>query len=207
MHGEASLDIMTFLILATTALLALAPSARVRTIIETRRLSANAAASIDIPPKYRELISWLESQNAEINESVAIRESTRGGGYGAVALEDVAQDELLFTIPRKACVTMQTVREDIKCGDAFKEVMKKAGPGGSTVCMAGFMAKGYLMMQEDAQKNVEISTTFAPYLAALPWERGVNNQEHILYWTNEDIDSYLKGSLSYQEAKELRDEV
>jgi len=196
---------MTFLKLAT-ALFALAPSGSHHCTLETRRFST-AAPSTDIPQKYQDLLSWIESQGAEINNKVVIQVSSRGGGYGAAVSENVQEDELLFTIPRKACVTLQNVREDVKCGDAFKELMKKAGPGGNTVCMAGFLAKEYLIMQQDLQNENEDSTIFGPYLATLPWERGVNNQEHTLYWSDEDIEALLKGSLSYQEAKELRDEV
>ena len=60
------------------------------------------------------------------------------------------------------------------------------------------------MQQDNDSQDV---TKWGPYLATLPWKRGVNNQEHILYWTENDIDSLLKGSLSYQEAKDLRSEV
>lgn len=193
-----------FLKLATT-LFALAPAQR----REMRRFSSTTStpSSTNIPSKYTHLLDWLESRGAEINAKLVIQESSRGGGYGAVVAEDLAKDEVLFTIPRKACITLQNVRDDIKCGDAFKELMKKAGPGGNTVCMAGFLAKEYLIMQEDLEKENEDSTIFGPYLMTLPWKRGVNNQEHTLYWSDEDIELFLKGSLSYNEAKELRDEV
>lgn len=194
---------MTFLKL-TTALFALPSGARHQTF-DTRLLSTTETTT---PQKYANLLHWLTSQGAEINSAaLAIQESSRGGGYGAVVTENVPKDELLFTIPRKACVTMQNVCNDIACGDAFQELVKKAGPGANTVCMAGFLAKEYLMMQEEDAGDVSSAILFGPYLATLPWERGVNNQEHTLYWSDEDIELLLKGSLSYQEAKELRDEV
>lgn len=200
---------MTLLKLAT-ALFALAPSAhRRQTPFDTRRLlsTTNTAEAPTVPQKYKNLLEWIERQGAEINDALNIQESSRGGGYGAVVSENVAADELLFTIPRKACVTMENIRNDVKCGDTFEELIKKAGPGANTVCMAGFLAKEYLMMQEDERNDRDDSTIFGPYLATLPWERGINNQEHTLYWSDEDIELLLKGSLSYQEAKELRGEV
>ena len=57
-----------------------------------------------------------------------------------------------------------------------------------------------------AEEGKETSN-FGPYLATLPWERGVNNQEHIIFWSDEDIESYLKGSMCYSEANSLREEV
>jgi hypothetical protein len=176
--------------------------------LETRVFSSPAVTSTsDTTQKYNGLLSWLQTQNAEITNKIRIEESSRGGGYGAVVTEDVSEDELLFSIPRTACVTMQNVLEDAKCGKAFQALIQKAGPGGNTVCMAGFLAKEYLMLQEDLKKGKQDSSCFGPYLATLPWQRGVNNQEHTLYWSDEDVETFLKGSLCYNEATELRQEV
>jgi hypothetical protein len=75
--------------------------------------------------------------------------------------------------------------------------------------MAGFMAKEQLKALEDVKqgKDLKESSSFGSYLATLPWERGDNNQEHTLYWSQEDIDTYLKGSMCYDEAMALRAEV
>lgn len=51
------------------------------------------------------------------------------------------------------------------------------------------------------------NTFFGPYLRTLPWARGINNQEHILFWDDEEIESTLKGSMCYSEAKAIREEV
>ena len=48
---------------------------------------------------------------------------------------------------------------------------------------------------------------FAPYILTLPWERGINDQEHVLFWSEADVEEYLAGSLAYEEAKSLRREV
>ena len=48
---------------------------------------------------------------------------------------------------------------------------------------------------------------FAPYLRTLPWARGVNAQEHMLFWEDGDVDSLLKGSLAYDDAVETRSTV
>jgi hypothetical protein len=183
-----------------SVLFALAP----RQDLETRCFSTFTSTDTT---KYDRLLSWLQTQNAEISEKVVIQESSRGGGFGAFITEDVSMHELLFTIPRNACITLQHVTDDPTCGEAFQALIKKAGPGGNTVSMAGFLAKEYLIMQEDLNMGNYDSTCFGPYLATLPWTRGVNNQEHTLYWPDEEIETFLKGSLCYKEATELRDEV
>ena len=91
--------------------------------------------------------------------------------------------------------------------------MKDAGPGGNTVAMAGFIGKERLQSlkdkatEEQDDNDNSSSSAFGPYLDTLPWERGVNNQEHILYWTDEEVESKLKGSQCYGEALDLRKEV
>jgi len=134
--------------------------------------------------------------------------SSRGGGYGAFVTESIDEEELLFTIPRSACISLSDAISDPSCGDAFKKLMEKAGPGGNTVVMAGYMAKEWLKSLEHTKEESDVTdSSFGPYLSTLPWERGINSQEHILYWSDEDIEKYLKGSMCYGEAKDLRSEV
>jgi hypothetical protein len=193
---------MTFLKVASM-LFALGSSRNLETLL----FSSTAVTSTDTTQKYNGLLSWLQIQNAEITNKIRIEESSRGGGYGAVVTDDVSKDEFLFSIPRNTCITTQNVLEDPKCGEAFQTLIKKAGPGGNTVCLAGFLAKEYLIMQEDLKQGKQDSSCFGSYLATLPWQRGFNNQEHTLYWSDEDIETFLKGSLCYKEATELRQEV
>jgi hypothetical protein len=120
---------------------------------------------------------------------------------------DVEEGELLFTVPRKACFSLADATSDPSCGEAFSNLIEKAGPGGNTVVMAGYMAKEYLITMEDLKKGKEPSSRWASYFQTLPWERGTNNQEHILFWSDEMVESLLKGSLCYGEATSLRQEV
>lgn len=116
-------------------------------------------------------------------------------------MSNIQKDELLFQIPREACITSSSILNDEECGTAFQTLMKKAGPGSFTVCMAGFLAKEYLCYLEGTE------TKFGPYLATLPWKRGWNGQEHVLFWKEEDVEELLKGSLCYRESTDLREEV
>jgi hypothetical protein len=159
--------------------------------------------------KYEDLLLWLKNIKAEVSDKLKIEPSSRGGGYGAFVTEAVEKGELLFTVPREACITLQDAKDDSECGSTFQKVMEKAGPGGNTVVMAGFMAKEQLKALEDVKQGKDMMETsfFGPYLATLPWDRGDNNQEHTLYWSQEDMDTYLKGSMCYDEAMALRAEV
>ena len=171
------------------------------------RLSASTLIEQTIEKsKYEDLIEWLKSNDAEINDKIELRKSV-GCGYGAFVTAEVDEDELLFTVPRKACLTLEDATSDANCGDAFGKLIEKAGPGGNTVVMAGYMAKEYLIMLDELEKGKTPSSRWSSYFQTIPWERGVNNQEHILFWTADSIETLLKGSLCYNEAKSLRKEV
>ena len=161
-------------------------------------------------PKYDALMEWLRGMGATLNSKLQIRPSTRGGGFGAFVTEAVQPQEVLFTIPRAACVTLSNALQDPNCGSAFQQLIDKAGPGANTVVLAGFLAQERLLnalYDADQDRSAEDSSAFGPYLATLPWERGVNNQEHMLFWSDADVDRYLAGTMCYSEALSLRDEV
>ena len=169
--------------------------------------------------KYERLLEWLSTQhNAFINDKIIVQPSASGNGYGAFVTETVAADELLFTVPRSACVTLdRALNNNNNVGTALQQLVEKAGPGGNTVALAGFLAKEWLTRRSEppAQEGESdeptrlslAATPYGPYLDTLPWERGVNNQEHILFWSDEEIESKLKGSQCYREALDLRNEV
>jgi len=151
---------------------------------------------------YGKLLGWLDDTfpNSFVNPSVKIAPSIMGG-HGAFATEEIAEGDLLFSIPREACITSSIVLNDEDTGKAFQTLIKKAGPGSFTVSLAGFLAKEYLSYIEG--KDV----LFGPYLATLPWKRNINGQEHILFWTEDEVQEYLEDSLCYRESVGLRSEV
>jgi hypothetical protein len=180
----------------------------------TLSLSSSTSSSTFEPTmvpseKYTQLLAWIEYQGAYVNPKLQIQASSQvGGGYGAFVAEAVEAEELLVEIPRDACITLPEALLDESCGETFATLMARAGPGGNTVVLAGYMAKEYLQSLQHAKdpESVEDSA-YGPYLATLPWKRGINSQEHILYWSSEDIEKHLKGSMCYTEATELRREV
>ena len=173
------------------------------TILFALSSPANApTAKLTSTEEYSNLLKWLEKTfpTSYINPSISILPSPCGG-HGAFASRDIAKDELLFKIPREACITSSTILNDSECGTAFKTLMKKAGPGSFTVSMAGYLAKEYLCYLEGKE------TLFGPYFATLPWKRGINGQEHVLFWKEEDVQELLSDSLCYSESSDLRSEV
>ena len=200
---------------------------RTRLYVQQTRLYASSTATAkSSTDKYDDLIQWFTKSNEKsyISPKVEILPSTRGGlatgGYGAFSSDDLEQGELIFRIPKDCCVTMDDALNDNECGPSFKQLMEQAGPGADTVILAGYLAKEYLLLKEYDRRlkqgekpddNAEMrrlsNIKFEPYLRTLPWQRGVNAQEHVLFWEDEDVDALLKGSLAYDDAVETRSTV
>lgn len=153
--------------------------------------------------QYSNLVHWLNDTfpDSYISPSIHILPSPRGG-HGAFARTSISKDELIFDIPREACITSSLVLEDEDCGKTFQALMDKAGRGSFTVALAGYLAKEYLCHSEEGQQS-----KFGPYLETLPWERGWNGQDHVLFWSEEDVSLYLRDSLCWTESTDLREEV
>jgi len=166
--------------------------------------------------KYSDLLVWLKEQDdaTVINECLQIKESSQGQGYGVFVNKSMKKDELLFSIPRSLCVTIDKATSstyninDDDFGNTLKLLIEKAGQGGVTVSLAGYIAKEYIMLCSDKDKDYQTTSRWGPYFKTLPtWESGINNQEHILFWSGEKIEELLRGSLCYAEARSLRNEV
>jgi len=173
-------------------------------ILSSAALADIADVATETPAdKYDLLLEWLKSNGSELNENLCFKPSLRGGDLGAFVTKDVAMDEVLVTIPRKVCLTIDDVKSDPESGEIFKKLMEQAGNGGNTVALAGVLAKERLL----AQAKGPSSSRFGPYLDTLPWSRGINNQEHMLFWSDDDVETLLKGTMGYSEATALREEV
>ena len=169
------------------------------------------------------LVRWFltSDERSYLSPKIDFRPTTRGGlatgGYGTFVHDDVDEGELLLRVPRTCCITLYDALNDAECGTGFRKLMEMAGPGTDTVVIAGYLAKEYLLLKEyerrlkvgdltdsNAEMTRLLNIKFGPYLRTLPWKRGVNAQEHVLFWEDEDVESLLKGSLAYADAIETR---
>ena len=153
--------------------------------------------------KYELMLDWIKAKGANVSDNLCFKPSSRGGGYGAFVKEDVKEGDLLVTIPRGACVTLDDVKNDPESGEVFQKLVTQAGPGGTTVALAGLLAKKRLIALAKGSEAIE----WGPYFDTLPWERGINSQEHMLFWSDDDVEKLLKGTMAYPEASSLREEV
>lgn len=169
------------------------------------------------------LLSWLKQYPLTyISPKFSINPSELGGYGGFCSLKSGMQkDELIFRVPRECCVTFDDAFNDPVCGEAFRMIQQKRVPSWGMLVIAGWVAKEYLLANVYSEKirsagikNAEqIDTTVAskikhwPYYKTLPWKRGSLNQDHILFWSDEEVERLLKGSLASTDAQLIRSTV
>jgi len=169
----------------------------------------DGSASGTTTAQYANLLTWLNTTfpTSYVNPSLSIAPTTiRGLGtknHGGFTTAPLSKNDLILRIPREACLTSIDVLNDPDCGEIFQKINEKSGPGGLTVCFAGFLAKEYLCQLSE----YGTPSRFGPYLTTLPWKRNWNDQEHILFWTEEEVQSLLRESLCWRESEDLRSEV
>jgi len=190
------------------------------------RTESQAVADHDAPPSparsiHPHLLSWLEENpNTYISPKFSIRHSALGG-YGGFANVPVERDELLFRIPRECCVTHDDALHDpdIGCGTLFRSIRERKLPSWGMILIAGKIAKEILLCMEYAAVGMFDATQarlfkhegYYPkhkyYLYTLPWGRGELDQDHVLFWSDEEVDTLLRGSLAYDDALLIRNTV
>lgn len=144
-----------------------------------------------------DLLSWLRQSGAFIGP-VDIRSSTCGDGAGAFLTRAVADGEPIFAVPRSACVSTDDAEDDVECGKHFSALRRHGGDGGAGVALAGYVAKSWLCSQK--------AGFHGPYLSSLPWAASPD-QDHVLWWSDEEIEELLGGSAAYDAAVEVRNGV
>jgi hypothetical protein len=161
--------------------------------------------------------SWVSSKigigpstEVVVAGSSSNRDNCTTTGYGVFASQPIDKGELLLVIPSKACLSFSSIitNDDDGFGQRLGSLLKVAGPGGSTVGLAGWLAKERLKMilTPSTINYNNISSFYRPYLSILPWTK--EEQDHILLYTDNQIQTL---SHSYpqaaEEAKALRSEV
>ena len=193
------------LLLAAAAWLPLAASFATGPPMTRRRPRRSGLAALvacaAADPRHEPLLSWLEKCGSELGP-VSLGKSRIGAGYGAFATRDVAEGELLFSVPSSACIGLYDACGDEDVGEQLARLVVK-GQGGATVALAGILAKEWLCEGTAGPRG--------PFLAMLPWDaewppEGEQEQEHCLWWSEAQVDA-LEGSPAYADAVGIRDEV
>ena len=175
--------------------------------------------------QYINLIEWLkQNPTTYISPKFSVQPSTLGG-YGGFVTSSLKCNELIFQIPRTCCVTYEDVLSDPDCGREFRALIKdKRIPSWGMILLAGWIAKEYLLGKEYEQyeattKNIASSSMnnsdnverrgikHWAYLQSVPWKKGELDQNHVIFWSDDEVESLLKGSFAYEDAILIRKTV
>ncbi|KAL7533008.1 hypothetical protein ACHAXR_004997 [Thalassiosira sp. AJA248-18] len=163
--------------------------------------SSNTSGS----PIHADLLTWLkQNPNTFISPKFSIQPSKLGGYGGFAGNSPIKKDELIFRIPRENCVTYDDALSDADCGEAFRLIRDKRVPSWGMVMIAGWIAKEYLLAKEFNDATTLAKIKHWPYLQSVPWSRGTLGQDHILFWSDEEVETLLRGSLAYDDAILIR---
>jgi len=172
-------------------------------------LLTGTAASLALQyNKYKNLLHWLrEVPDCYVSPKLDIRPSCvdkSSSGYGVFATESISNNETLLIVPPHACISLTTATNcDKDFFNALGDRFEKAGPGGSIVCLAGWLAKEHVFLQ---LFNRSASSFYQPYLSTFPWSE--KDQPHVLFWTPDKMK--MLENINPQaaiEAEGLRSEV
>lgn len=109
---------------------------------------------------------------------------------------------MLFSIPTSFCITVSDAALDPQFGEQFIQLVESGVP--RTVAMAGYLAKEYLLRKEQGDAY---TGSWGAYLDCLPFEPFKNDQDHILWWSDSEIEELLGGSYGYNDAMATRQSV
>ncbi|KAI8968075.1 SET domain-containing protein [Trametes punicea] len=116
-----------------------------------------------------DFVTWFESQHGKLDtENVGIV-NIPGQGRGAVALQDIPEDHILFTIPRDLTLSTRTSSLPSLLGKSWKEYRLHEGWAGLILCM----------MWEESRGS---DSKWSGYLATLP-----TKFDTPMFWDEEDL--------------------
>lgn len=158
--------------------------------------------------QYGQLLQWLQYNvteswiSSKIKISPSIISNSSMPGYGVFSTGAISEGDLLFVIPSHGCISFSSSIMNDAFGERLRSLLKGAGPGRSTVGLAGWLAKERLKQFLDNQTYV----FFQPYLSVLPWTK--EEQDHVLFYSEQQIQSLSQlYPQAAEDAKGLRLEV
>lgn len=168
----------------------------------------------DISTIYTNLLTWIQSNPySYMSPKFILRPSSLGGGYGGFTNTFIAKDEIIMRIPRdKCCITPNDALNDKRCGVYFRRIREQQLPSYGMILICGYMTLEYLIASQQKQMGLHVqidnSSSRMPYLTTLPWTQdGMFAQDHVLFWSDEEVHTLLSGSRAYDDALLIRKTV
>jgi len=135
---------------------------------------------------------WLKDEHKVDLSNADIRESPLEG-LGVFVDKDLSKGDVLFEVPKSACIYPELVFNDRQLGKTMKQLAKQAGDGIEVIALATYLSR---------EKMMGTQSTYQPYIEILPWDTSL----HPLLWTVPEVE-LLQGTYAYDQVQEFRDQV
>jgi hypothetical protein len=174
---------------------AYAPAARGLGRLGPARAAAVLTASTSPPPAGESALErWLHAAHGVDLSRVRVGDAPAGKGRGLFAARECEAGETLFEIPLEACICDETIlSEPGPFGDALRAIADDGD--GLLVATVALLLK---------ERGLGARSAWAAYVEALPWTHTFTARISLLYWTDAQLETWLRGSSAAAEAIELR---
>lgn len=143
------------------------------------------------------------------NSPLSIRKSEEGHGHGLFTRTSFPADTVAFTIPAEKCITLDNVRNHPDLGKVLTIMEDDLGEEeGPIATLSAFLASE--MLREECaewEEDPSISGSYSQYVKCLPTGRAVSQQDHVLWWSDDEVQRLFEGGAAYDKAIALRDWV
>ena len=141
--------------------------------------------------------------------TLSIRKSVIGHGHGLFSRTSFLPESEAFTIPAQKCITLNDVKNHPDLGEVLTIMIDDLGEEeGPLASLAAFLASEMLREQcAEWEEDPSLSGPYADYIKCLPTGRAVSEQDHVLWWSHDEVSRLFEGGAAYEKAMALRDWV
>lgn len=158
--------------------------------------------------RYDELLDWA-FDDSSTKPPLQIQPSKIGHGRGLFATKDIKKDSVIFRMKDSKCLTLENSQTHKTLGEKIGLIAKELGDEeGSIAALAAYLASEMLREQcAEWEEDESLKGNYSPYMAILPSGRGVSEQDHVLWWSDAEVERIFKKGAVLEKAEALRDWV
>lgn len=143
------------------------------------------------------------------NAPLSIAKSNLGHGHGLYSTTFIPEGNVAFIVPVEKCIILNDVRSHPDLGEVLTIMIDDLDEDeGQIAALSAFLASEMLREQcAEWEEDPSLSGNYADYIKVLPSGRAVSEQDHVLWWSDEEVERLFKGGAAFDKATALRDWV
>ena len=155
--------------------------------------------------KYNAVLKWA----FENTPPLTIQKSGAGHGHGLYLLQSVPPKRTIFTIPAEKCLTLQDSKSHPTLGESLAIMEDDLGDEfGPIAILSAYLASEMLREQcAEWEEDPSLKGSHGPFIDILPTGRAVSQQDHVLWWSEKEVNDLFTGGAAHEKATALREWV